>query len=267
VNVYWQFIKVYSLLMVREKAMIILTYIMPTLFFLLVSQTGGSRTHVAPATLTMALAIACISNGIQGAGEQTVSQRESDMLKRLHVTPISPMPILLASMLSGLLMYIPAVILMHIVSMALYGLPSLDRLVPVLVIVVLGNLALRSIGVIVGAVANTVSEATLITQLLYLPMLLLSGATIPLDQLPPWASRIAALLPATYLVDAVRGVIVEGEGLRENWLGLVAMAATAAVSLTLARSMFRWNREDTLKPVGRLALASALVPFVLFAVL
>lgn len=264
-SVYWQFAKTYTVLAMRDRGMMILTYVMPTLFFLLVSQAARDNPAGASATLTMALVVGCISNGLQGAGEQAVNQREADMLKRLHVTPISPMPILLASMVSGLMLYVPAVFLMHVISMALYGAPSLDRLMPVFLIVVIGNLAVRSIGVIVGAVANSVSEASLVTQLLYLPMLLLSGATIPLDQLPAWTQRLAALLPATYLVDAVRGVLVEGEGLRDNLFCLLAMVATAAVSMSLARRMFRWNREDKVRPEGKLALASVLLPFLLFA--
>lgn len=265
-SVYWQFIKIYTVLSMRDRGMIILTYVMPTLFFLFVSQAARSDiAFAAPATLTMALIVGCISNGLQGAGQQAVSQRESEQLKRLHVTPISPMPVLLSSMLSGLALYVPSVLLMHVVSMLLYGVPAIDRLLPVFVLVVIGNLALRSIGVIIGAVANSVSEATTITQFLYLPMLLLSGATIPIAQLPEWAQRLASLLPATYLVDAVRGILVRGEGLAQNWFCIVAMGATTVVSMVLARYLFRWNREDKIKPAGKLALASVLLPFLLFA--
>jgi ABC-2 type transport system permease protein len=265
VNVYWKFVATYTLLAMRDRGMIILTYIMPTLFFLLVSQAARAETAGAVRTLGMALVIGCISNGLQGAGQQAVSQREAEVLKRLQVTPISPMPILLASMVSGLVLYVPAVFLMDVVSTLMYGVPSFDRLLPVLLIVIMGNLALRSISVIIGAVADTVSEATVFTQCLYLPMLLLSGATIRLDQLPAWAQHLAVLLPATYLVDAVRGVLLEGKGLRDNWFFVVAMVATALVSMSLARYMFRWNREDTIPPAGRLALASVLLPFLLFA--
>jgi ABC-type multidrug transport system permease subunit len=265
VNVYWQFVKIYTVLAMRDRGIMILTYALPTLFFLFVSQAAAGSPGAAGTTLAMALVVGCLSNGLQGAGEQAVSQRENDMLKRLHVTPISPMPILLASMVSGLLLYVPSVLLMHVISIQLYGTPSVDRLLPVVVIVVVGNVAVRSIGVIVGAVANSAPEATLFTQFLYLPMLLLSGATIPLEQIPAWAQRIAALLPATYLVDAVKGVLVEGEGLRENWFCVVAMLATAAVSMTVARQMFRWHREDKVRPAGKLALACMLLPFLLFA--
>ena len=49
---------------------------------------------------------------------------------------------------------------------------------------------------------NSMQESQLIVQLIYLPMLFLSGATFPLSMLPPWLLMVTQFVPATYMVTA-----------------------------------------------------------------
>ena len=55
----------------------------------------------------------------------------------------------------------------------------------------LGVCAFRAIGLILASVTNTMQEATILIQILYMPMLFLSGATIPAAILPVWAQTLA----------------------------------------------------------------------------
>jgi ABC-2 type transport system permease protein len=49
-----------------------------------------------------------------------------------------------------------------------------------------------------------------IGQLLTMPMFFASNAIYPLDLMPPWLRVIAQINPLTYLVDALRGLMIVG---------------------------------------------------------
>ena len=74
-----------------------------------------------------------------------------------------------------------------------------------LLMVSLGVCSFRAIGLILAAVTNTMQEATVLIQLFYLPMLMLSGATVPSAMLPNWVQTVAEFMPASHLVRGIPG--------------------------------------------------------------
>ncbi len=70
-----------------------------------------------------------------------------------------------------------------------------------------------------------------------LPSLLLSGMVFPLDNMPLPLQALSRVIPARYLLHALRGILLKGNGLAEVWGDLVALAvfALAVVALSTAR--------------------------------
>ena len=79
-----------------------------------------------------------------------------------------------------------------------------ERWLSLLVLVSVGVIAFRAIGLIIASVANSAQESQILVQLVYLPMLFLSGTTFSITLLPVWAQTFAQFLPATYLVTALQ---------------------------------------------------------------
>ena len=50
----------------------------------------------------MVLVIGILGNGLFGAGMRAVQEREENILRRYKVAPITPVPMLVASMVTGL---------------------------------------------------------------------------------------------------------------------------------------------------------------------
>ena len=66
--------------------------------------------------------------------------------------------------------------------------------------------AFRSLGLIIAAVVNSSQEANILIQIVYMPMLLLSGATFPLAFMPNWLQIVTQFIPASYLVSGMSGI-------------------------------------------------------------
>ena len=108
----------------------------------------------------------------------------------------------------------------------LYGMPIPDRPISLIVFLAIGALAFRSIGLIVAAVSNSMAESNVLVQLLYMPMMFLSGAAIPAAMLPRWTQTVAQFMPASYLVSGMQGILTQHESLARNWQSAGALLIT-----------------------------------------
>src|SRR5262249_15407402 len=127
----------------------------------------------------------------------------------------------------------------------------------------LGVCSLRAIGLILAAVTNTMAEATIAIQSVYMPMLFLSGATVPAAMLPKWAQTLAQFMPASYLVSGFQGIFFRNQNLWDNAAAVAALLLTTALGLFLAVQLFRWEKEEKIRGRNKLWVIAVLAPFVL----
>jgi imidazolonepropionase-like amidohydrolase/ABC-type multidrug transport system permease subunit len=247
----------------RDRSVIFFNYLFPLIFFFVFAEMmGASRSGGITNVVTMVLTIGILGNGLWGAGMRAVQEREMGILRRFKVTPISPAPILLASMVTGWLLYIPAVLLVCALAHFIYGMPVPERWLSLLALISLGVLAFRSIGLILASIVNSTQESTIAIQILYMPMLFLSGATFPSTMLPAWAQTVGQFLPATYLVTGFQSVFLRKEALAQNLPAVAALLVTMALATFISIQIFRWEKGETLRPAAKLWVLAVLSPFV-----
>jgi ABC-2 type transport system permease protein len=73
-----------------------------------------------------------------------------------------------------------------------------------------------------------------------LPSMFLSGYVFPIDSMPWFFGQLSNAVPATWMIDATRGVILRGAGLAELWLNAVVLWGMALA--VLAVSSFKVRR-------------------------
>jgi len=93
-------------------------------------------------------------------------------------------------------------------------------------------------------------------------MLFLSGATFPASMFPNWLLIVTQFIPATYLVTGLQGILLRGESLTANWQAVGALVLTSAIGLFLCVKLFRWEKEEKLRPAAKLWLIAVLLPFI-----
>jgi len=248
----------------RQKVVIFFNYLMPLGFFFLFAQANhAERGGAIVQVITMVLVIGILGNGLFGGGLRAVQERENNILRRYKVAPISPMPLLVASTTTGLLVYLPLVFITLTLAHFQYGMAVPDNLVSLLVFVVLGLIAIRSLGLIIASVVNSVQESTILVQIAYLSMLFLSGTTFPISMFPGWLKIVSQFIPATHLVSGLQNILVQNESLVTNWQAVGALTLTTAISLFICVKLFRWEKEEKMKPSAKLWVVAVLVPFLL----
>ena len=85
-------------LALRQKSVLFFNYMFPLIFFVVFAQAlHGDRGNAMTQIVTMVIIIGVLGNGLFGAGMRAVQERESNVLRRYKVTPITPAPILIAA--------------------------------------------------------------------------------------------------------------------------------------------------------------------------
>ena len=252
-------------LMARDRAVLFFNLLFPLVFYFIFAQSfhaaesAGAMTQV----ITMVLIIGVLNNGFFGAGMRAVQDRETNVLRRFKVAPVGAAPILVGSLVSGLVAFLPPTFLFFFFARALYHMPLPHNLPAVLLFVCISVMAFRALGMIIAAVANSASEAAIITQFLYLPMLFLSGATFPITMMPVWVQTIAQFLPATYLYQGLQSLMIGGESFWRNIVPVLALVTTMAVALVIGTKLFRWEKEEKIAGTAKFWIMAVLAPFLL----
>jgi len=245
----------------RDKMVLFFNYAFPLIFFFIFAslfhaEQGGAATQV----VTMSIVIGILGNGLFGAGIRAVVEREANILRRFKVAPISAGPIVVASLVTGLVNYLPSALLLIVLAHYQWGMDWPARPFSLFVFVCLGVLAFRAIGMMIAAVVNSMQESQILTQLLYFPMLFLSGATIPVSALPPWVQTLTNFIPAKHVFNGTQGILGSQQTLVQNWSAALALIAAVAVAGVLSVKLFRWDKEDKIPLSGKLWLVAVLVP-------
>src|ERR1700726_3185284 len=111
-------------LTMRDRGVLFFNYLFPLIFFFAFAEMfhaglGSGIAYFVGTVLTMGI----LGNGLWGAGMRSVQEREANILRRFKVTPISPLPILVAAMASGWLLYLPVPIVLVALAHFLYAMP------------------------------------------------------------------------------------------------------------------------------------------------
>jgi len=251
-------------LALRNRSVIFFNYLFPLIFFFIFGQAmHAERGATMTIVISMVLIIGILGNGLFGAGIRAVQEREANILRRYKVTPITPAPLLFASVITGWILYMPNVILIFTLAHLLYGMPWPQSMSSILIFITIAIVGFRAIGLILASVVNSMQESQLLVQLIYLPMLFLSGATFPLSMFPPWLLVVTQFVPATYMVTGIQGMLLRHEGLAANLQPAMALLLTAFVGLFISYKLFRWEKEEKIRASAKLWLAAVLTPFLL----
>jgi imidazolonepropionase-like amidohydrolase/ABC-type multidrug transport system permease subunit len=226
------------------------------LLFGFVMARGDARvtTMMMPGLLTTTL----LSGSLFGLAFPLVQQRENGLLRRLRVTPVPSAAIAVAHAVTSLMTGFVSLIVLMLLARMIFKVQLAGSWVTLAVVFVCGAVALIPVGLLVGSTARNIRTAPAISNLLFFPLMFLSGSAIPFAVLPDGVKRFARLLPTTYLVDTYSSVIVRGEGVLAILGSLVVLIGVGVVGIVLSSMLFRWEGTD---PVPRRSLATIALAF------
>jgi len=204
----------------REKFSMLFTLIQPMLFWLIffgnlfqraadiqVVQAPNYMSFLAAGVVVMTV----LNNGLAG-GVDLLFDKENGFLERLMATPIRRTSVILSRFL--FVMTITAMQILVILGVAfLFDVHPQTGLLGIAVILFIGMLfgiGLTAISMAMAFSVKSHGDFFSVLGFLSLPMIFLSSALVPLAAMPAWMKTLAWFNPMTWVIDAVRPLILTG---------------------------------------------------------
>lgn len=179
-------------------------------------------------------------NGLMSFPLSLTEYRERKVLKRLQATPASPALLLVSQFLVNIGMTIVGILALIMVGRIGYGARLPASFWPVLVAALVTLIAMFSIGMLIASLIRSSKGANILANLLYFPMIFLSGASMPIQMFPEGLKQAANVLPLTHGVRMISGVWLGGS-LGDFTSELIVLGAVAVVFTTVSALLFRWE--------------------------
>jgi ABC-2 type transport system permease protein len=196
---------------IRSKSRIIGSLGMP-LFFLLVmgfglnsvlKLPGGGETYIKyiiPGVVSMSVFFTSMFSGIQ-----IIWDKQFGFLKETLVAPVSRIKIMIGQTIGGATTSLIQGLLILIISLFVVGfLSNISGFLIAIFFMVLIGISFTAFGIAIASKMDDMQGFQLIMNFIIFPIIGLSGAFFPLDNLPIWLKTLTMLDPLTYGVEGVR---------------------------------------------------------------
>ncbi|MBK9795697.1 MAG: ABC transporter permease [Holophagaceae bacterium] len=186
------------------------------------------------------LGLNLVSMGLFAVGMTNVTYREKGKFRRLAVTPLPKWIFLLGQVLHRLTLTVAQAALLILVGRLVFGIQNQGSFLDLLVIMTLGTGCFMAIGFALSGFADTAEGYGAISNLVFFPLMMLSGVYFTLDSAPAWLQQVVALLPLAPFIRALRAVFNDGGSLAGHGLGLSIVGTWALGAFLVALRRFRW---------------------------
>jgi ABC-type transport system involved in cytochrome c biogenesis permease component len=253
-------------LALRNKMFIFFSVVMPLGFFFLYCGVFAKGSPRAVAFYLGPVLALNVMGSFWGLSATLVMFREQGILRRFHIAPVTASDMLASSVVANYFLTLPTVLVEILFARIFFHVTNLGNLAGVFMLITVGTVSFASLGLVVASVTNTMQETQVLNQLLWLPLIFLSGATIPLAYMPAVAQRVGLFLPATYLVNSLQQSIVNSASIWSRHTEFISLVSWAALTFFLSAQLFRWEPESKIPRRAKLLVAATAIPFLLLGV-
>ena len=172
-----------------------------------------------------------------------VRERERGTLEQLVVTPIGKTSLMLGKLVPFLLVgYVQVTVVLGLGKL-IFRIPTEGSLLLLYTLALPFMFASLGMGLLISTVARTQAQAMQLSFFFMLPNILLSGYIFPRVAMPEPAQWIGLVLPLTYFLKVLRGILLKGVVFGDVWRPTLSMMVIAAVLLAISVRRFRKTIE------------------------
>ncbi|MBU9736285.1 ABC transporter permease [Diplocloster agilis] len=234
-------------LSLRGMDMFIFAICMPLIVLIILGVIYGNKPAFEGAGYTFLeqsfgalAAISICAGGVMGLPLVVSEYRSQGILKHYKVTPVSPSLILAVQVTIYTLYSVVSLILLYLTAALFFAYRFSGSLLHFLGGYLLVILSMFSIGMMVGGIAPNPKIAGVTASILYFPMLIFSGATLPYEVMPAALQKAADILPLTQGIKLLKAATL-GPGAGQTLFPVIVMAVVAAVCIFVSVTCFKWE--------------------------
>ena len=234
-------------LSLRGMDMVIFSICMPIVVLVVIGVIYGNKPAFEGANYTFLeqsfgaiTSIAICAGGVMGLPLVVSDYRSKHILKRFKVTPVDPIVILLVEVTIYVLYSLVSMISLFLVAKLFFKFNMQGNILNFILGWLLVMISMFSIGIMVGGISKDSKIAGVIASVLYFPMLIFSGATIPYEVMPNIMKNIVDVFPLTQGIKILKSAIL-GQSVENIIIPIVIMLIITAICSAVAIKCFKWE--------------------------
>lgn len=234
-------------LSIRDMNMMIFGIIMPVVVLVILGVIYGKKPAFEGAGYSFLeqsfgalCTIAVCAGGLMGLPLVISEYRERKILKRFQVTPISPSGILLVHLSIYTLYAAVSVVMIWLMAKVFWGFQMKGSILVFISGWLLVLVSTLSIGMLVGGIAKNSKRASIYASILYFPMLLFSGATLPYEIMPKVMQKIVNVFPLTQGIKILKAAIL-GFPLQNIISSVMITVVVTMLCMVASVKFFKWE--------------------------
>jgi ABC-2 type transport system permease protein len=231
----------------RGMDMLIFAIIMPIIVLVVLGIIYGDKPAFEGASYTFLeqsfgalTSIAICAGGVMGLPLVVSDYRSKQILKRFKVTPVKPTVLLLVQVTIYGLYALVSLVLLFFIAILFFEFKLQGSILQFILGWLLVMASMFSIGMMVGGIAKNSKIAGIIASVLYFPMLIFSGATLPYEVMPTAMQRIVDILPLTQGIKILKSATL-GLTVDHIMFSVIIMAVIAVACSFIAIKFFKWK--------------------------
>lgn len=233
--------------LVRDPTELVSRAVQPVLWLVVfgqvLAQVRGIHTgqlsylaFITPGILAQSILFSAIFYGIA-----IIWERDLGVVHKLLASPAHRISLVFGKALAAGFRGLVQAMVIYLIALVMHVSLRLEPLaiLAVLASVMLGSAIFATFSLIIACIVKTRERFMGIGQLLTMPLFFASNAIYPLDIMPHWLRFLAQINPLTYLIDALRGLMITGgENVHGYGVDFLVMFAVFAVLLFVAVKLY-----------------------------
>ncbi len=229
----------------RNPTAAFFSFVLPLLFlFLFGAVFSGNQANLDVIVPGIA-GLSVMATTFNALANQMTFLREQGVLKRMHGTPMPGGSYLAGVIGNAATNAVVQILIVVVAGKFLFGLGWPKDWLELAVFTLLGVACFASLGIAFSHVIPNFEAAPAYTNIVFLPVIFISGVFFDVNNVPQFLRDIADALPLVHVINGMTGALVTGTGLADHLSDLAVLAIWTIAGVILAIRGFSWNaRRD-----------------------
>ena len=225
----------------RNPTAAFFSFVLPLLFLFLFGAIFSGDQETLDVIVPGILGLSVMSTTFNALAMNITFLREEGVLKRIHGTPMPPVSYLAGVAANAVSNAAFQLVIVVLAGRLFFGIGGPKDWLELAVFAVVGVATLAALGVAFSHVIPNFDAAPAYTNIVFLPVIFISGVFYDVDTAPQFLTDIARVLPLTHVIDGFSAAMVTGASLSDHAGDLAVVAAWGLVGAFFAVRGFSWE--------------------------
>lgn len=236
----FEFIKAF-----RDKTLLMLTYLMPLGFYLMM---GFFMVEINPFFLDILIPsmviFTILTSTLMGIPSIVVDNRNSGVLKSYKIYGINKYQYIFINSLTSLIHVLINSLIIVISANYLFNAPTPNNYGLFIILIIIGVFTFTGISTLIGVISKNNKTTILFAQAIYLPSMILSGVMVPSEMIPSSVMKISNIIPTTHLMQGFRELAYLNAVNFSNFNSVFALIAVGVISYIFSVYLFKYSLSN-----------------------